>query len=95
VRALSEAAPGLDVHYLGNAPSAHHTVAPATTLFFMRACFLGGDVQPASGVTGPCAWRPATLRAHSARATDWAWVTKEEAPKFLAPELHHLMARAL
>jgi hypothetical protein len=38
----------LDVHFVGNAPGFHRTGADGTTTFFMRAAFLGGNLQPAS-----------------------------------------------
>ncbi len=49
VRALTEAASGLDVHYMGNAPVAHHVQSSGAMKFFMRACYLGGAVEPVAG----------------------------------------------
>ncbi len=52
-RALAEAATGLDVYFVGNAPAAHHAL-PDSTLFFLRASYLGGSLQlpEQSGITG-------------------------------------------
>lgn len=51
MRALSEAVEGLDVHFVGNAPSAHFAAPDGSTTFFMRACFLGGKFKAVPNVS--------------------------------------------
>ena len=54
IRALTETAEGVEAHFVGNSPACHHAGADGRTTFFMRACYLGGDVKPraANGFSG-------------------------------------------
>jgi hypothetical protein len=105
-RALSQAAAGLDVYFVGNAPVAHHAL-PDATLFFLRASYLGGGMQPSerSGIAGATTLQRAPLHLLCAKRdsqnvplsglADWAWITKDEVPAFLGQELHAVMSQAL
>ena len=97
VRALAESAEGVEAHFVGNSPACHHTGANGRTTFFMRACYLGGDLKPhaLNGFAGACAAPVLSRNALLSADSDWAWVTKAEVPDFLEPQLHEVMARAL
>lgn len=109
-RALEEAAPGLDTHFIGNAPAAHAADGAGSTIFFVRASFLGGEVAPAPGVTGapasPSLPNVSSLSLQSrvgcavSRAAawrpDWAWVTRDEVPEYVSgEEVQAQLAKAL
>jgi hypothetical protein len=81
-RALSQAAGGLDVYFMGNAPVAHQAL-PDTTLFFLRASYLGGGLQPAerSGVTG--AARSGCRKCQSVPVLDACVMLMRPVPLFL------------
>jgi hypothetical protein len=107
-RALAEAATGLDVYFVGNAPAAHHALS-GSTLFFLRASYLGGSLQlpEQSGITGasPAArwlravhavWRKPCHQLTRCRVLpDWAWVTKAELPQYVGKELQATLEQAL
>jgi hypothetical protein len=64
----------------------------------------------ASGITGACRlWWHSSARLEAPQTDmamdrvnaplvlalpDWAWVTKDEVPKFLSPEMHDLVTKA-
>jgi hypothetical protein len=100
-RALAQTASGLDTYSVGNAPAAHLAL-PHSTLFFMRASYLGGSLQLVgrSGVTGAqrCA-SPALSDTQpdrgAARLADWAWVTKEELAELVGQAQQAVIAQAV